>query len=256
MQTTSDHAIGTARPKADEQWHSLLDFERDAGPPVLWATPRGPQRKGISTLQRCGRRSAYPNHSAPNQFDTSHFPGILNSRSEDHKFDCNGNIVPTHSALDELAFRFFREFARCEYALKAVGLRKRKKDQQNHHNPEADWEAFAGEVQPILEAGPSTELNAAVQYYLQHPPKRQIVTNGELDWDNILPNHQNQAQLVLLLICRVRNNLFHGGKFNGHWFAPQRSNELMEHALVILRACIASHVRVKDAYDHQPQRGE
>ncbi len=33
MQTTSNHATGTARPKADEQWHVFPDFERDAGPP-------------------------------------------------------------------------------------------------------------------------------------------------------------------------------------------------------------------------------
>ena len=32
VQTTSDHAINTARPKADEQCHIFPDFARDAGP--------------------------------------------------------------------------------------------------------------------------------------------------------------------------------------------------------------------------------
>ena len=48
VQTTSDHAIGTARPKADEQWYTFPDSERDAGPPVrtltlewLLETPHG-----------------------------------------------------------------------------------------------------------------------------------------------------------------------------------------------------------------------
>lgn len=54
--------------------------------------------------------------------------------------------------------------------------------------------------------------------------------------------------IVLLLICRVRNNLFHGGKFNGRWFEPQRSEELMRYALIILRACGQSHDKVSNAY--------
>ena len=61
-------------------------------------------------------------------------------------------------------------------------------------------------------------------------------------------NHKHQAELVLRLVCRVRNNLFHGGKFNGHWFEPQRSDELLSHALVILAACVSNHEKVHDAY--------
>ena len=150
------------------------------------------------------------------------------------------------SNIDELAFEFFREFSRCEYCLKVVGLRK-----SNRSGPKADWSAFATEVRDVFETPGSTELKAAVQYYVEHPPKKQIERDGLLDWADVPPDHQHQAELVLLLVCRVLNNLFHGGKFNDHWFEPQRSEELLRHALVILEACISNHKMVHEAYEQK-----
>lgn len=145
-----------------------------------------------------------------------------------------------NASLDTLTYEFFQEFARCEYCLKAVGfLLLNKKD------PVANWTAFAEEVQTALRA---QELSSAVHYYLENPPRKQVLRNGVLDWDKILPNHVNQADLILSLICRVRNNLFHGGKFNGHWFEPQRSEELLRYGLIILRSVIAAHPKVHEAY--------
>lgn len=136
-----------------------------------------------------------------------------------------------------------REFARCEYCLKAVGLR------ENGRNAKANWGAFAGEVREALETPKSSEMKAAVEYYLTKPPKKQIVANGFLDWDMRLPDHKHQAELILRLVCRVRNNLFHGGKFNGRWFEPQRSEELLTYGLIVLRECIEAHPRVREAYE-------
>lgn len=144
--------------------------------------------------------------------------------------------------LDSLAWEFFQEFARCEYCLKTVGLRE-----PNRREPTADWGAFAAEVRPVLEA-PDPGLAPAVSYYLQRPPKKQAIVEGKLDWVESVPDHGSQAELILRLICRVRNNLFHGGKFNGHWFEPQRSEELLRYGVQILRAVIASHDKVREAH--------
>ena len=152
----------------------------------------------------------------------------------------------TLSELDKLAFAFFREFARCEYCLKAVGLRE-----NNRRDPTADWGAFAEQVRDVFDAPPSQQLAQAIRYYLDHPPKKQVLRGSVLDWDNVEPNYNSQAELVLRLVCRVRNNLFHGGKFNGHWFEPQRSEELLHHALCILRAVVAAHPQVRKAYDQK-----
>jgi hypothetical protein len=152
----------------------------------------------------------------------------------------------TSALLDALSFEFFREFARCEYCLKAVGLREPKR-----RDPTADWGAFANEVQAVFQTPSSSELAAAIKYYLEKPPKKQVLRNGLLDWDEAQPDHKNQAELVLRLVCRARNNLFHGGKFNGHWFEPQRSEELLRHGLCILRSVVAAHPGVSEAYAHR-----
>jgi hypothetical protein len=146
--------------------------------------------------------------------------------------------------LDHLAFEFFREFSRCEYCLKVVGIREpMRKD------PTADWGAFSNEVQHVLEMPSTAELKEAVGYYLAHPPKKQISRdNGVLDCKDSPPDHKHQTKLILRLVCRVRNNLFHGGKFNNHWFEPQRSEKLLQYALVILGSCVAAHPKVHEAY--------
>lgn len=144
--------------------------------------------------------------------------------------------------LETLSYEFFREFARYEYCLKAVGLR------ENSHTAKASWAKYAVEVANVIENPQELVLSDAITYFIEYPPKKQIIRDGALDWDEALPNHQSRAELILLLICRVRNNLFHGGKFNGRWFEPQRSEHLIQHALTILKACGQSHARVYEAY--------
>lgn len=144
--------------------------------------------------------------------------------------------------LENLAYEFFREFARYEYCLKATGLR------EDSRAAKASWTKYAAEVARVIEAPQAQDLECAVAYFTDHPPKKQVVENGILDWDETLLDHKSKAELILLLVCRVRNNVFHGGKFNGRWFEPQRSEDLMQHALVILRACGHAHPKVSEAY--------
>lgn len=151
--------------------------------------------------------------------------------------------MTTPAELDFLAFSFFREFARCEYCLKAVGLLN-----GSPGKPQADWGTFAAQVIAVFDVPPNTETEGAIQYYLTHPPKKQVVLDGALSWSATLPTYQSQAELVLRLVCRVRNNLFHGGKFNGNWFEPQRSEELLRRGLVILGAVVSGHSKVREAY--------
>lgn len=127
--------------------------------------------------------------------------------------------------------------------MKAVGLRV-----PNRKDPTADWGAFAAELNDLLSSPSPGELADAVTYYLNNPPKKQVLRNNMLAWDTVEPDHKSQTELILRLVCRVRNNLFHGGKFNGEWFAPERSDHLLRHGIAILRAAIAAHPKMRDAY--------
>lgn len=98
-------------------------------------------------------------------------------------------------------------------------------------------------------ARPTNEpLRGAVEYILSHPPKKQVIRNGFLDWEDSAPSTDSQADRIRLYVRRVRNNLFHGGKFNGRWLAPERSEALLRHSLVILKACRAASHEIAQAY--------
>lgn len=145
--------------------------------------------------------------------------------------------------IDALSLDVFRTFARCEYALKAVGFRYAERNQVK-----ADWREFARALGDVFEHPADPELLAAVGYLLQQPPRKQVIRDGQLAWDNTPPDSISHADLVLAYVRRVRNNLFHGGKFNGHWFEPQRSWELLTHSLCILRRAVEAQPDVREAY--------
>jgi len=146
--------------------------------------------------------------------------------------------------LDRLAFQFFKMFSRTEYALKASGFNK------GNGQADADWEKFAAVVLPLVESPQTSELATAIDYILKHPPKKQMIKDGQLVWEDCKPSAQSEADLLLLYVRRVRNNLFHGGKFNGNWFAPERNEKLLRCSLIVLAETREYVADVKDAYDH------
>lgn len=145
--------------------------------------------------------------------------------------------------LDDLSYQFFRQYARFEYSLKASGRLK-------NGQAEPDWTALAIEVDDQLAQARrgQDEVERAVSYILQSPPRKQVVERGRLAWSDRQPDHQNTADLLLKYISRIRNNLFHGGKFNGHWFDPERSRELLAAGLVVLNCCLELSPEVAAAY--------
>jgi hypothetical protein len=145
--------------------------------------------------------------------------------------------------LDELATEMFRKFARFEYALKVSGF---------HHGDGAaqpNWRAFSDSIAREFDATTEERFVKAMAYIIQHPPKKQMIQNGQLVWSNVDPDGSCQADLLLLYVRRVRNNLFHGGKFNGRWFEPERSEELLNSSLTILETCLTLSAKVRCAYD-------
>lgn len=145
--------------------------------------------------------------------------------------------------LDNLAIELFRVFSRVEYSLKATGY--------NNGEGVADvnWRKFALDVEELIANPISQALKEAVDFIFNTPPKKQVIRNNLIDWEISEPTTNSQADKLLIYVRRVRNNLFHGGKFNGHWFAPERSELLLRHSLVVLSSCIESVPDVKAAYN-------
>lgn len=147
-----------------------------------------------------------------------------------------------HKQLDQLASTFFRTFARAEYALKASGFNN------GEGAAEANWRKFALEVEELIAHPQDQSLEAAIGFYFDAPPKKQVIREGVITWEVSPPKTNSRADALLVYVRRVRNNLFHGGKFNGRWFEPERSEPLLRHGLVILSACMESVGAVREAY--------
>jgi hypothetical protein len=129
------------------------------------------------------------------------------------------------AGLPKSAIEFFVVFARCEYALKRGGFARAG----NGQNAEADWNALAHKLGSRF----FDSIRSKIPTIVSSPPQRQILEDGALAW-RPQPSPQN-AEELLLAIRRLRNNLFHGGKFS---FAqidePARNDTLLREALTVL----------------------
>jgi len=140
----------------------------------------------------------------------------------------NGGGMSNH--LDKIAFDFFKLFAQYEFALKAMNYFRPARELA-----EPDWDRFSNEIGVLIMTDNDPEVSEARNYLLVNPPKKQIIKDGAVAWGEV-PNQDKSPQALYSHIRRVRNNLYHGGKFNGVWFDPDRSEALINHSLVILRA--------------------
>jgi len=132
--------------------------------------------------------------------------------------------------LDQLAFRFFKLFAQFESTMKERGFFRLERNGRIA----VDWNRFANEV-----AGPEVRQQLKVHkvdvdYILHNPPMRQSAnSNKQIIWVEVFPGDES-AQALFGHICRIRNNLFHGAKFNDTWFDPIRSKALLTKGLQVL----------------------
>ncbi|MGC0153260.1 hypothetical protein ACPRNU_12430 [Chromobacterium vaccinii] len=143
--------------------------------------------------------------------------------------------------IDRLAFRFFKLFARFEYALKAAGYVKAR-----HGCAEADWGAFQG-VTNVTLIDLRCQRGESVTYLLENPPKHQRCgENRTLFWE--AAGGGEDMDSLLNHIKRVRNNLFHGGKHagGGEWDDSPRTCLLLEHAFNVLDYIRRHDQRVRD----------
>lgn len=137
--------------------------------------------------------------------------------------------------LDQaLMFTFFAAFCRFEYALKMKGFRRK-------NAAEADWDAYAREIDQAFEERCASDdvLKTCVDELLNAPPKKQAADRA---WMKVEPQgNPKGAPNLLLLVRRVRNNLFHGGKAQRHGTHAERDNQLVRNSLVVLDRALECH---------------
>ena len=133
----------------------------------------------------------------------------------------------------DLVLKFFTIFSRFEYALKASGAIKVLRDDA----AEADWTIVEKAIQE-LSPGKIELLRNKADILLTDPPKIQVLNNGILGW-RTAGSTGGYAQNIIASIKRVRNNLFHGGKYSSRGNSlSTRSYHLLHCSIEVLNELI------------------
>jgi hypothetical protein len=134
--------------------------------------------------------------------------------------------------LDKLKAEFLETFRNAEYTLKRSGFNKPVSDRM-----EADWDGLANALgttffQLVVKNGTAITL-------IGNPPRKHILdpVSGNATWNpKTTAPLKNVQELIVMGVCRVRNNFFHGEKFiggdPGDWL---RGETLLSEALSVLK---------------------
>jgi hypothetical protein len=144
------------------------------------------------------------------------------------------------SDYHSLAGTFLLIFSRFEFALKTRGYAN-----MSGASLMVKWREFANDTMGAFD----TSQNTTAEYLplITSPPSRQTFVGGKLDWAEEQPKEPSDADLPWLLemVYRVRNNLFHGGK----WPTDiTRDTVLIQCSMLIIAKCMELHSPLREAY--------
>jgi hypothetical protein len=150
-------------------------------------------------------------------------------------------------------FKFLIVFSRFECALKAT-LKFSTKDIP----VKPDWDKFIKAIRINFEKSDMNPIQEAMDFLLSNPPKIQVYNSEEnkIDWRDNHKVETTKPRLCKLIdhIRAIRNNLFHGGKFEGINYNPNgakeisRDYELISKSILILEFLLEFDHDVKNAY--------
>ena len=141
---------------------------------------------------------------------------------------------------------FFVIFSRFESALKASGFANGNAEKVN-----PNWDTFTASIRDSFDNANRTEsVSNAIEYISNHSPRIQNCENGQLGWrDRIFLQNDPLINKLSLSIRDIRNNLFHGGKFNGVFQEDvSRNYILLEHSIEILNHWLNLSIPVKEKF--------
>jgi hypothetical protein len=146
----------------------------------------------------------------------------------------------------ELACEFLGVFSRFEYALKSTSYAN-----GGTGSVSANWDGFGRSIDEAFGRDVNQETADAISYLLEHPPRKQVLLKKRVEFIACPPNiHGTQAIQVLLMVRRVRNNLFHGGKYLPDGETEVGRNRLLvKCSLTVLEYCLGLDPNVQASYE-------
>ena len=142
-----------------------------------------------------------------------------------------------------LVFDFFWTFTTIECAMKHAGIFKTR---EGSDAIEANWEQFETD---LVNYGTerSLKFRQAARTLQQFRIQRLALIDNKPAWRPVERRQMGEVQFTLYLLRLVRNNLFHGGKYEFGAPADQveRDTDIIRAALSVLDQCFEHHPRVK-----------
>jgi hypothetical protein len=152
-----------------------------------------------------------------------------------------------------LLLDFFLTFAAFEFSLKSLGFRKKGRPiiEGVTYVAQPDWASFALQLRDNFRPDADPRLRQACDHLLYNPPWHEVISGSKLLWDTAAESEQlSEIERLLKYVRRVRNNLFHGGKFTSLPVSDLgRNAALIEDSLVILKECLRLSDTVRAEYD-------
>lgn len=140
---------------------------------------------------------------------------------------------------------FFITFSRFEYALKSSNF-------VNTDNGKvmANWDTFTQSISNSFNTEKNQILKKSIEYLLDNPAKLQIIHNGQLGWENrVFQANTPLINKLSITIRDIRNNLFHGGKFNGNYEEDvSRNFLLLKYSITVLNEWLDLNINVKENF--------
>jgi hypothetical protein len=145
----------------------------------------------------------------------------------------------------ELMTKFFVIFSRFECALKASNFAN-----GDENKVSANWKGFISSIRHSFNVNRTPELRSAVDYLIQYPPKIQNYIDGHLGWrDRVFHENNTDIEKLSLSIRDIRNNLFHGGKFDGNYQEDvSRNYILLESSILIINEWLSLNATVESNF--------
>lgn len=150
------------------------------------------------------------------------------------------------SDYHKLASTFLLVFSRFEFALKAIGYA----DNQGTFLV-VKWRKFADDNNCAFD--PSQNDTADYLPLITSPPSRQTKVGDTLRWEGEPARNPPDADLrwLLEMVYRVRNNLFHGGKWPRE---EPRDKDLIEASMWMIAKCIELDANLNSSYFPNAER--
>jgi hypothetical protein len=144
----------------------------------------------------------------------------------------------------DLIFNFFITFARIEFSLK----NSRKLLFGNNKGGQPNWDSFINRLNNF-NSERTNDIKSAVDYILTHPPQKQVVKNGQIEFIDARVTQSSDLVKLNIYIRRIRNNLFHGGKFQGKYIPDvSRNSILLTSALIIMNEWVNLDSEIKELF--------